>query len=133
MVRIERFKGKSADELKSMTLDQTLPYLTSRSRRALRRASSKSIRFKQLIKKVNKLRAANSSKPIKTHVREAVILPDWLGMTFGIYNGKEFKNVLITIDKIGYRLGDFSHTTGRVLHSGPGVGATRGSKFVPLK
>jgi small subunit ribosomal protein S19 len=133
MVRFEKFKGKTADELKSMTLDQFMPYMNSRSRRALKRASTKSIRFKQLIKKVNRLRAANSTKAIKTHVREAVILPDWLGMTFGVYNGKEFKNVVITIDKIGYRLGDFAHTTGRVLHSGPGVGATRGSKFVPLK
>jgi small subunit ribosomal protein S19 len=41
--------------------------------------------------------------------------------------------VLIREEMVGRRLGEFSHTTGRVLHSGPGVGATRGSKFIPLK
>ena len=50
-----------------------------------------------------------------------------------MHNGKEWKNVHVSVDKLGYRLGDFAHTTGRVLHSGPGVGATRGSKFIPLK
>ena len=72
-------------------------------------------------------------KMIKTHVRDAVILPEWMGLTFGIYNGKEYKKIVITIKHLGKRLGDFAHTTGPVKHSGPGVGATRGSKFVPLK
>ena len=66
-------------------------------------------------------------------MRDAVILPDWVGLKFGIHNGKEFKTVEIKPEMIGHRLGEFSHTTGRVLHSGPGVGATRGSKFIPLK
>ena len=66
-------------------------------------------------------------------MRAEVVLPNWVGLTFGIYNGKEYKNILMTPDKIGYRLGDFLHTTTRVLHSGPGIGATRGSKFIPLK
>ena len=70
---------------------------------------------------------------IKTHMRDAPVLPEWVGLTFGVHNGKEFKIVEITVDKVGKRLGDFSFTVGRVLHSGPGVGATRGSKFVPLK
>jgi small subunit ribosomal protein S19 len=70
---------------------------------------------------------------IKTHLRDAPILPEWVGLVFGVHNGKEFKRVDITADRVGKRLGEFSHSTGRVLHSGPGVGATRGSKFVPLK
>jgi small subunit ribosomal protein S19 len=72
-------------------------------------------------------------KTVKTHVRDAVILPEWVGVKFGIHNGKEFKIIVILPDMVGYRLGDFAHSTGRVLHSGPGVGATRGSKFIPLK
>ena len=74
-----------------------------------------------------------TEKMIKTHVREAVIVPEWIGLTFGVYNGKEFKRVVITVNHLGKRLGEFSHSTGPVKHSGPGVGATRGSKFVPLK
>jgi len=70
---------------------------------------------------------------IKTHMRDAVILPQWIGKTFGIHNGKEFKQIKISLEMVGQRLGVFAHTTGRVAHSGPGVGATRGSKFMPLK
>ena len=87
--------------------------------------------YKKLIDKVRK--EGGKKKLFRTHVREAVILPEWIGITFAIYNGKEFKNITIDIHKVGKRLGEFSHSTGRVLHSGPGVGATRGSKFVPLK
>ena len=133
MAKIPMFRGKTAQELVGIGQDEVLKMLNSRSRRALTRASSKSYRIKAFFKKVTKAKLKGATKVIKTHLREAVVLPDWIGMTFGVHNGKEFKNVVITADKVGYRLGDFSHTTGRVLHSGPGVGATRGSKFIPLK
>ena len=89
--------------------------------------------LKKLMDTVKETKQTNPKKMIKTHVREAIILPEWFGLTFGVYNGKEFKRVEITVQKIGKRLGDYSHSVGRVIHSGPGVGATRGSKFVPLK
>jgi small subunit ribosomal protein S19 len=134
MPRIDKYRGLDKDALAKLTLEEFLPMLTARARRNLKRAgANKSIQIKQLLKKVAKVRKKDAAKVIKTHVREAVIIPDWLGLTFAVYNGKDWKNVMVTIDKIGYRLGDFSHTTGRVLHSGPGVGATRGSKFIPLK
>ncbi len=134
MVRIEKVRGKTEAEMKALTLEQALPLFTSRARRAVKRAANKSIEFKKFIKKVAKWqKAGKGEKPIKTQIREAVILPDWIGLTFAVHAGKEWKPVKITFDKVGYRLGDFAHTTGRVLHSGPGVGATRGSKFIPLK
>lgn len=133
MVKIEKYRGKTKADLEGMSLDDSLKLMTSRARRSIKRSSSKNFRYKQLVKKIAKIRAANPSKVIKTHVRDAVIVPSWLGLTFGIHDGKAFKNIVITLDKLGYRLGDFAHTTGRVLHSGPGVGATRGSKFIPLK
>ena len=85
------------------------------------------------MEKVKLIKEKNPKKLIKTHMREAIILPSWVGLNFGVHNGKEFKRIEITVDKVGKRLGDFSFSTGRVQHSGPGVGATRGSKFVPLK
>ncbi len=175
MVKIEKYRGSAKKELETTSAEAALPLLTSRARRALKRAmEGKNIDFKKLIKKVAAFQAKNAlkdaahaakaqqaaavppakepagaikagagapaasgkdqmPKAIKTRVRAAVVLPSWVGLTFGIYSGKEYKNVLITPDKIGYRLGDFMHTTGRVLHSGPGIGATRGSKFIPLK
>ena len=132
MPRIDKYRGKTADELSKMSVSESLPMLTSRARRALTRvANNKSIKVKKFMKNVSALK--DRAKVIRTQVREAVIVPEWLGLTFSVHNGKEWKNVHVSVDKLGYRLGDFAHTTGRVLHSGPGVGATRGSKFIPLK
>jgi len=132
MPRIDKYRGKMADELSKMSVSDSLPMLTSRARRTLTRvAKNKSLQVKKFMKKVAGMK--DPAKVIRTQVREAVIVPEWLGRTFAVHNGKDWKNVHVSVDKLGYRLGDFAHTTGRVLHSGPGVGATRGSKFIPLK
>jgi small subunit ribosomal protein S19 len=142
MVKIEKYRGSARKELETISMEAALPLLTSRARRALKRAmDGRNLDYKKLIKKVAAIQAKPAAAPkpgaqpkaIRTQVRAAVILPSWVGLTFGVHNGKEFKPVLITPDKIGARLGDFAHSTGRVLHSGPGIGATRGSKFIPLK
>lgn len=126
------WKGVEEENVHAMNYDQFLNLTNSRNRRTLLRLKFNP-RLKQFIEKVRKIRKDNPKKLIKTHIRDAVILPEWVGLVFGVHNGKEFKRVDITPNKVGRRLGDFSHSTGRVLHSGPGVGATRGSKFVPLK
>lgn len=128
----ETFHGMEEEALKSLTMEQFLPMTTSRNRRTLLRLKNNP-RLKHFMERVRAIRIKNPKKTIRTHMREAVILPEWIGLSFGVHNGKEFKPVLITYVHVGKRLGDFSHSTSRVLHSGPGVGATRGSKFVPLK
>ncbi len=128
----DTWKGFEEDKAGSIGNDDFMKRISSRNRRTLLRMKFNP-RLKKFVEKVRAAKKANPKKVIKTHLRDAVILPEWLGMTFGVHNGKEFKKVEITLNKIGRRLGDFSHSTGRVLHSGPGVGATRGSKFVPLK
>lgn len=132
MVRKETFRGKTEEQMKDVGIEDFLPMLTSRERRTVLRMKQNPT-FKKLVDKVRRMKEAGSSKTIRTHAREAVILPEWLGMKFAVYNGKQFKEIEITVRMLGRRLGDFAHSTGRVLHSGPGVGATRGSKFVPLK
>jgi small subunit ribosomal protein S19 len=133
MARKEVFRGLEEGQVKGMSVEEFLPLLTSRERRTLGRVNQHPA-YKKLIDKVRKLaKEGKLDKPIKTTVRDAVILPEWLGLRFAIHNGKEYKQVQITLNAIGKRLGELSHSTYRVLHSGPGVGATRGSKFVPLK
>lgn len=127
MVRKFYFRGKTIDELKAMPLDQFMAFVDSRARRYLKRLPSD---YRKLLAKVKKV---GTAKPIRTRVREAVILPQWVGATFAVHNGKEYKQFAIAPEMVGRRLGDFAHTTSRVLHSGPGIGATRGSKFMPLK
>lgn len=134
MVKKDVWKGVDEDVIVDLSMEDFLKKATSRERRTINRAlANKNKRYKTLIEDVRKTKKENPQKVIRTHMRSAVILPEWVGLTFGIHNGKEFKKIEITVKKVGKRLGDFAHTTGRVAHSGPGVGATRGSKFVPLK
>ncbi|MEM2974120.1 MAG: 30S ribosomal protein S19 [Candidatus Micrarchaeia archaeon] len=128
MARKFVYRGKTIEELQSMPIDEFMKLVDSRARRALERISFK---YKKLLVKVKKAR--DKGKIIKTHLREAVILPQWVGLKFGVHTGKEIKEITISPEMVGYRLGQFTQTTGRVIHSGPGVGATRGSKFMPLK
>lgn len=128
----DAWKGVEEEKAGAIGSVEFMQKITSRNRRTILRMKFNP-RLKKLLEKVKVIKVKNPKKLIKTHIREAVILPEWLGLTFGVHNGKEFKKVEITLNKIGKRLGDYSHSTDRVLHSGPGVGATRGSKFVPLK
>ncbi|MEM2861057.1 MAG: ribosomal protein S19 family protein, partial [Nitrososphaerota archaeon] len=82
---------------------------------------------------IRKYKQSNTNKPIRTHAREMVILPEMVGLTIHVHNGKEFIPVQITPEMIGHRLGEFSITNKRVQHGRPGVGATKSSMYVPLK
>ncbi len=77
--------------------------------------------------------AGKTVKPIKTHCRSMLVIPIMVGITIGVYDGRQFVNVDITPDKLGHYLGEFTYNRKRVAHSAPGVGATRGSTFVPIK
>ena len=63
-----------------------------------------------LLKKVQKSKAAKDNKPIKTWSRRSTILPDMIGMTFNVQNGRAFVPVYITENHVGYRLGEFAPT-----------------------
>lgn len=130
MARVYTFKGKTLEELQKLSVDDFSKLLRSRERRALERMG---IRYKLLVSKVEKLKKKGAVKPVKTHIREAVILPSWVGMSFAVYNGKEFKQMEIRPEMLGHRLGEFVFSTKRVLHSAPGIRATRGSKFLAVK
>ncbi len=130
MPRIYTFRGKTAEEMKNITKDQYLGLITSRQRRAIKRMS---LGYRELLAKVEEAKKTGSDKPIRTHVREAVILPDWLGRRFAVHTGKEYKDIAITEEMLGHRLGEYAFTTKRVQHSAPGIRATRGSKFLAVK
>ncbi len=63
-----------------------------------------------LFKKVETAKAANDKKVIKTWSRRSTILPDFVGLTFAVYNGKKFIPVYVTENMVGHRLGEFSPT-----------------------
>ena len=63
-----------------------------------------------LFKKVKKSKEENSKSPIKTWSRKSTILPDFVGVSFQIYNGKKFIPITISEDMVGHKLGEFSPT-----------------------
>lgn len=120
-----RYRGKTLEELKNMNIDELAEIMPSRVRRKLKRGlREEEKRF------IEKLREKNQ---VKTHLRDMIVLPEMVGKKVGIHNGKEFVEILITEEMIGHYLGEFAMTRKPVKHSAPGVGATRSSKFVPLK
>ncbi len=123
------FKGKSVEELKAMPLADFLKLIPAHQRRTLERMSAKIKHFLEHMRQ----KKAKGKKLLKTHMREMVILPEMLDLEFMVYNGKEWARVVIQPPMLGKRLGNYAITTKLVKHSGPGVGATRGSKSVELK
>ncbi len=80
-----------------------------------------------------RVRRAKEGQVIRTHRRDMVILPEFVGKVIGIHNGQGFNEFEIKPEMIGHFLGEFGITRNSVTHSGPGVGATKSSKHVPLK
>ncbi len=64
----------------------------------------------KLLIKINKLSASGSREPIKTWARRCTIIPEFVGFTFLVHNGKMFNKVLVTEDMVGHKLGEFSLT-----------------------
>ncbi|MDB3863926.1 30S ribosomal protein S19 [Alphaproteobacteria bacterium] len=71
-----------------------------------------------LFKKVKKSKEENSKTPIKTWSRRSTIIPDFVGITLSVYNGKSFIPVYVTEDMVGHKLGEFSPTRVFKGHSG---------------
>ena len=69
-------------------------------------------------KKVDKQKNNPSTKPIKTWSRKSTIIPDFIGVSFLIYNGKKFIPITISEDMVGHKLGEFSPTRTFRMHSG---------------
>ena len=63
-----------------------------------------------LLKKVITAKADGSKKPIKTWSRRSMVLPDMVGLTFNVHNGRQFVPVFVTENHIGYKLGEFAPT-----------------------
>ena len=63
-----------------------------------------------LLKKIDKLKDAPNKKPIKTWSRRSTILPQFVGLTFGVYNGQKFVPVTVNEQMVGHKLGEFSPT-----------------------
>lgn len=78
-----------------------------------------------LLEKVIKANESGSRKPIKTWSRRSMIVPDFVGHTFLVHNGKSFASVYVTENMVGHKLGEFSITRIFKRHGGHTEKATK--------
>ena len=82
-----------------------------------------------LLEKVNNLNETNQKKVIKTWSRRSTVIPEMVGHTFAVHNGKKFIPVFVTENMVGHKLGEFAPTRIFFAHSGDKkVKAKEGSK-----
>ena len=85
-----------------------------------------------LMAKVEAARASNDKRPIKTWSRRSTILPDFVGLTIAVHNGKQHIPVYVSENMVGHKLGEFSHTRTFKGHSKAGsVSADKKSTVAP--
>ena len=131
MVKEFAYRGIPKEELENMSLEKLFQLFNARQRRSLTRGITDGKR--KLIEEIKAAKAGKLKNPIKTHVRDLIILPYMVGITVNVFSGKEFQPVAIRTEMIGHYLGEYVITNKRVSHGAPGVGASRSSLYVPLK
>ncbi|HUK27827.1 MAG TPA: 30S ribosomal protein S19 [Candidatus Acidoferrales bacterium] len=133
MPREFQYRGHSIEALQQMSMDEFIRILPSRQRRSLTRGLTTDQRALMELIRNSRRSKGNDSKPIKTHCRDMVILPEMIGLSLLIHSGKEFTALDIKPEMIGHYVGEFVITNKKVVHGTPGIGASRSSMYVPLK
>ncbi len=119
------YRGYKIDELKAMGLSELIPLMPARARRKFNRGLNRG--EETLLAKIR-----GGDEKIRTHVRDMIVMPEMIGKSIEIYNGKEFMKVEFQPESVFHYLGEFALTRKKVSHGSAGIGATRGSKYVPL-
>jgi len=131
MVKEFKYRGLSTVDLQSQSLENLFHLLSARARRSLTRGITDQKR--KLLEETKLAKAGTLTTPIKTHLRDLIILPYMIGVTVNVFSGKEFLPVTVRPEMVGHYLGEYVMTNKRVVHGAPGVGASRSSLYVPLK
>jgi small subunit ribosomal protein S19 len=122
------FKGKTVEELKTLSVREFAKLVPSRNRRTILR------NFQEVEEFVNRAKdKISKGKKVRTHKRDLIIVPELVGMKIQIYNGNKFVPVEVKGEMLGHKFGEFAPTRARIKHSKAGVGATKGSKHKSKK
>ena len=108
------YRGLKLEQLQKMSVEEFARLIPSRERRSIVRGFTQD--EKSLLRKLNK------RNNVKTHCREMVIVPQMIGKTVLIHNGKEYFPLTINEEMLGFRLGQFFMTRKIAKHTSPGVG-----------
>ena len=129
------YRGVELDKLLEMNMDQVVMLMKSRAQRRFKHGIHG--KYDRLIKKLRtaKKDAVVGEKPkgVKTHLRNAIIVPEMCGSVVDVYGGKYWNPVEVKADMVGHYLAEFSMTYKPIRHGKVGHGATRSSKFTSLR
>ena len=126
------YRGHTLEELQDLSVDEVAELLPARERRSITRGLS--VEKRKLLEAAREAgEEETANDPIRTHLRDMPILPEMVGLTFAVHNGQSFERVKVEPEMLGHYLGEFQLTRTSVEHGQAGIGATRSSKFVPLK
>ncbi len=126
------YRGHTLEELQDMDIEEVADLLPARKRRSIERGLS--VEKEKLVEKAEgKGEEETANDPIRTHLRDMPVLPEFVGKTFAVHTGQSFERVRVEPEMLGHYLGEFQLTRTSVEHGQAGIGATRSSKFVPLK
>ncbi|WP_299273475.1 30S ribosomal protein S19 [Halovenus sp.] len=126
------YRGHTVEELQEMSIEEVAELLPARVRRSIVRGLS--YEKEQLLEEAREAgEEETANNPIRTHLRDMPIVPEMIGLTFAVHNGQAFERVNVEPEMLGHYLGEFQLTRTSVEHGQAGIGATRSSKFVPLK
>ena len=126
------YRGHTLEELQEMDVEEVAELLPARQRRSIQRGLS--VEKEKLLDEAREAgEEETANDPIRTHLRDMPILPEMVGLTFAVHNGQSFERVNVEPEMLGHYLGEFQLTRTSVEHGQAGIGATRSSKFVPLK
>jgi len=114
------YRGKNVNDLKALDIREFAKLVKARARRSLLRNYDVVAAF---VKKCEEKDARK--RPIKTHDRALVSVPQMVGKTIGVHNGKAFIKVVVTEEMLGHRLGEFSMTRKIAKHTKMGIGASK--------
>jgi small subunit ribosomal protein S19 len=126
------YRGHTLEELQDLSLEEVAELLPARQRRSITRGlTEEKEKLLEEAREADPEETANN--PIRTHLRDMPVVPTFVDLTFAVHNGQSFERVRVEPEMIGHYLGEFQLTRSSVEHGQAGIGATRSSKFVPLK
>mmetsp|Transcript_15778 Transcript_15778/g.47528 ORF Transcript_15778/g.47528 Transcript_15778/m.47528 type:complete len:151 (-) Transcript_15778:386-838(-) len=129
------YRGVDLEQLLDLGTEELLQLMPARARRKIGRGLKR--KPLALIKKLREAKKnaeeGEKPEPVRTHLRNMLIMPEMIGSVVGVYNGKTFNQVEIKPDMIGGYLAEYSISYKPVKHGKPGIGATHSSRFIPLK
>lgn len=128
------FRGLETAQLLDLSKEQLLNLVNARARRRLQRGTKR--KSLTLLKKLRKAKEAcgplDKPEPVKTHLRDMIIVPEMIHSTVAVHNGKVFNLIEIKPEMVGLYLAEFSITYRPVRHGRPGMNNQAQQKFMPV-